>query len=354
MREYKSPICIRHAHLTCPLPLALESYWACEADCLHCVGRKLNRIWGEEQRVTNPDSVRKKLRNALRNKNPQTPMAQALKAQKAIWIGRKTDPYQPIEMELMVTKGLVEILIDLRWPFIICSRYQANCQRDVDLFVKAGPLLICLVEITPGGESDWELFERKRTTPVNRRLRIAKRWQQLGIHVGIRGEPFIPGYHTTNQFRDMLRRLRSYGLRSYNTYNLHMNEYTLQRLHDVGLDIERIWEHNQDKLWRPIQCKLCQIADEEGINLGCPDFVNVPQGWKNCANTCCGVDVPGAFTFNTHHWRSLSQSGLASNDIIDRTWEDIGSEDDQHQARLILSGKSDDYYTMEDAKCYTK
>jgi len=350
MREYKSPICIRGAHLTCPLPLALESYWACEADCLHCVGRKLNKIWGHEQRATNPDEVAKKLRNALRNKNPKSPISQALHAKKVLWIGRKSDPYQPVELKLEVTRRLIQLLIELRWTFVVCSRYQSNAMRDMDIFLEAKELMTFLVEITPGGEADWELFERKRTTPVQRRLRIARRWQQQGIHVGVRGEPFIPGYHTAKQFRETLRLIRSYGLKSYNTYNLHMNEYTLHRLHDAGLDIERIWEHNQDKLWRPLQRDLCRIADEEGINLGCPDFVNVPPGWKNCANTCCGVDVPGAFTFNTHNWRTLSEKGIPPKDIIDDTWEGIGTDEDRGMAKKILSGRSKDYYTMEDSK----
>lgn len=349
MLVYKNPITVRGAHTTCPLPLALESYWACEADCLHCVGRRLNNVWGSEQRVTDPAIVRKILKNALLNKNPKSIKSQALHFKKVLFLGRKADPYQPIENELKVTRKLIQILFHMDWPVVICSRYQSNAERDTELFLKKKELIHLLVEITPGAESDWEVFEHKRTTKIKDRLRIAKNWNDAGLKVGIRGEPFIPGYHTTRQFRDMLKRIKSHGIHSYNTYNLHINEFTIKRLYSIGLDIEKIWKFNQDKYWGVIQKKLCRIADEENIKLGCPDFVNVPTDWRSCTNTCCGIDVKSAFTFNSHHWRDLILQGKTATAVLDKTWEGIGTIDDKKRAEIIITGKySKDFYTMRD------
>ena len=348
MIEYKNPFCIRWDKLNCPVPLTIESYWACEADCHHCPGRKLNEIWGKEQRVTDPEKVERKLTNALRNKTPKSDIAVALKKKKTIWLGRKSDPYQPIENEMKITKQIVETLWCLDWSYIVCSRYTENMERDFGLYLTSKAHL--LIEITPGGESDWELFERKRTTPIPDRLKSIQRWIKEGLNVGVRGEPFIPGYHTTIEFRDMLKRIKSYGVKSYNTYNLHLNKYNAKRLHAIGLDIERIWEHNQDRWWKPIQRKLCQIADEEGITLGCPDFVNVPKGWKSQTNTCCGVSVPRPFRFNTHHWRHLLQNGHPPTEVLEKTWEGIGSDEEKEKAKVIMFDKSKDIYTMGDAE----
>jgi len=350
MLEYKNPITVRGGHWTCPLPLALESYWACEADCLHCVGRRLNKIWGEEQRVSNPENVKKILTNALLNKNPKSIVSQALHSKKALFLGRKADPYQPIENERKVTRRLIQILSEMDWPVVICSRYQSNMERDTDLFLKKRKLIHMLVEITPGAESDWEVFEHKRTSEVKHRLQIAKKWQDMGIKVGVRGEPFIPGYHTIKQFQDVLKRLKSYGLKSYNIYNLHINEYTIKRLYEIGLDIEKIWTFNQDHHWKLVQRKLCQIADEEGIELGCPDFVNVPIDWMSNVNTCCGIDVQNAFTYNTHNWRNLIKHGETSKEVLNKSWEGIGTMKDRERADVIVTGKhSKDYYTMRNA-----
>lgn len=349
-REYKNPIAMRQAHLTCPLALALESYWNCEADCYHCVGRRLNQIWGNEQRITNPEEVKKTLLNALKNKQPKTIVAQALHLKKAFFLGRKSDPYQPIENEKRVTQRLLEILVELNWSVAVCSRYQLNMERDTDLFVKGKKVIYLLTEINPGGEADWELFERKRTTPVEDRLRITSEWQKMGIKVGVRGEPYISGYHTLTQFRAMLKRLKSYGLKSYNIYSLHMNEYTMKRLHMIGLDIEKIWELNQDSVWKVTQRRLCRIADDEGIILGCPDFVNVPTNFTSPVNTCCGINVKNAMTFNTHNWRNLVLQNEPPLNALNLTWEGVGSEEDKEQARLIVLGKpSKEYYTFKDA-----
>lgn len=341
---------MRQAHLTCPLALALESYWNCEADCFHCMGRRLNKIWGEEQRITDPEDVKKTLLNALKNKEPKSIIAQALHLKKAFFLGRKTDPYQPLENTKKVTQRLLQILIELNWSVVVCSRYQENMERDTELFLSGGKYIHLLTEITCGGEFDWELFERKRTTPIEERLKITAHWQKLGIKVGVRGEPYIPGYHTLLQFKDMLKRLKSYGLKSYNIYNLHMNEYTIKRFYALGLDIEKIWELNQDSHWKILQKKLCRIADEVGITLGCPDFVNVPTDRIFNTNTCCGIDVNNALTFNTHNWRTLHLQQHSSLEILDKTWEGIGTEEDMKQAKLIVLGKpSKEYYTFKDA-----
>jgi len=334
--------------MTCPLPLTLESYWTCEADCLHCMGRRLNQIWGNEQKFTNPDNVHRILTNALKKENT-TPTAKALFKKKAFFIGRKADSYQPIEKEKHITHQLVEILNELDWPYVICSKYQENMVVDTPLFLNNKNANI-LVEITAGGESDRELFEFNRTTPVEDRLRIARKWKHSGMNVGVRGEPFIPGYHTTEQFRDTLKLIKSYGLLSYNIYNLHINEYTMKRMHAAGFDIERIWEMNQDDRWKPIQKRLCMIAEQEGIELGCPDFVNVPKCHTSTTNTCCGISVPNAFTFNTHAWRNELIKGEAPEDVLKNTWEGVGTDIDFKMAETIVYKKeSKDFYTFKNA-----
>ena len=329
--------------------MSLEAYWACEADCYHCIGRRLNKVWGNEQRATDPEAVKKKLTNALKRENKSI-ISKALFRKKAFFFGRKADPYQPIELEKRVSQRLIEILFELDWPFAICSRYQNNMDVDTDLFLKRPDLIHIMVEITPGLERDRELFERNRTPSIITRLEIAKKWQDLGLNVGVRGEPFIPGYHTFKEYKETLRLLKEYGIKSYNIYNLHINEYNIKRLHEIGLDIEKIWTLNQDENWKPIQLELCEIARKEGINLGCPDFVNVPQDWTSTANTCCGLDVKGAFTYNTHNWRDLHLAGVPAKKILKKTWEGIGSEQDTKDAKTIVKGKdSKDLYTFKNA-----
>lgn len=347
-KVYKKAIGIRGDCLYCPLSLAIDSYWNCLVDCYHCYFRRLNYVWGEELRPACPNEVRKKLSNGLSNQNPKSSLAWALHQKKTLRVGNKSDPYQPIEMELRVTRQILRILIDLRWTFAIQTRFLHNLKMDEDLLTEAHSLnLLTLIPIiSPGAEQDWKILERGRTTDIKSRLSILQKWVHKGWNIGVNGEPFIPGYHTVEQFRSIIQRIKSVGVVSYNTYNLHFNDYVAKRLHSIGVDIQKIWEMNQNKNWRRIQVQLCCVAEEEGIRLGCPDFVNTGKNWKERANTCCGVNVPNPSKFNTHWWKMFLQKGYSVDTVVSKTYEGIG---DKRLAMKILRGIPCNNYTMRDA-----
>ncbi len=346
--RYKAAVSVRGDCLYCPLPLAVDSYWNCLTDCHHCCFRALNRAWGTDLRPSDPDEIFKKLRNGITNKSPKSSLAWALKHKKTIRVGNRTDPYQDIEGAYLITKRIIKGLLKLNWSFVLQTRFLGNAydwdDRLLDVCNRDG-LLTVLGMISPGAEGDWEILERGRTTPIPRRLKILKRWVKRGYNVGVNGEPFIPGYHSTLEFRDMLRRLKDIGVYRYNTYNLHLNDYVAKRFVEIGLDIEKIWTMNQDHKWKPLQRKLCEIADKEGVILGCPDFVNTGPHWQEKAGTCCGVDVPNPSTFNSHYFKRDLQKGVSVKEILDK-YEGIG---DFEQGREILEGTNEKIYTMKDA-----
>ena len=348
-KELKSAITLRGDMLYCPLSLSIDSYWNCEADCHHCYMRRLNRTWGQELRHANPTEVARKLKNGLANPNPRSYLAHALRHKKTIRLGNKTDPYQPAELKYKVTRGIIEALIELDWSFVLQTRFLSNALRDLDLLVKAHDkgLLTVMPIISPGAERDWEILERKRTTPIDERLEIIGDFiENYDFNVGVNGEPFIPGFHTLDEFRDIIKRLKEMGVQSYNTYNLHFNDHVAKRFCEIGLDIDKIWRMNQDSGWKKIQVELCKIAVEEDIILGCPDFVNTGKKWKEQANTCCGVTVPNPSKFNTHFWKRKLQKGLSPNKVLKKTFEGYG---DYELAKKIVTGKKCGNYTMKDA-----
>lgn len=346
MKFYKSAVGIRGDCLYCPLPLSIDSYWNCLTDCYHCYFRRLNRTWGTDLRPTNPDIVARKLENGLKNKNPKSSLAWALKLKKTLRLGNKSDAFQDVELKHGITKEIMKILIDKEWTFVIQTKFLHNMMEYIDLIKTAHKkgLVTILPIISPGLDWDWKYLERKRTTGIQERGRIIKRIIKKGIPIGVNGEPFIPGLHTINMFTETLDFLKNIGIKSYNIYNLHFNDYVAKNFHSIGLDIEKIWEMNQDKNWKPIQKKLCQIAKEKKMILGCPDFVNTGWLWPEKANTCCGITVQNPSRFNTHHWKRLIQKGKSPKEAYKETWEGIG---DRETAQKILKGKNCDLYTMK-------
>ena len=289
-------------------------------------------------------ALEKRLRNGLSNRNPQSPLAHALASQKTIRFGNKTDPYQTADIEWKRSREVVSILRELQWSYVIQTRFTANVLRDLDL-IYGHPGAGIMPVVSPGLDKDWELLERSRTTPPRDRILHASQFQRDGVNVGINGEPFIPGFHTVQDFRDTLVLLRDYGIRSYNTYHLHLNDHNAKAMFAAGLDIERIHWMNQDTQWRPILKQLIEVAQELGIRLGCPDFVN-SGSYQEDSNTCCGLNVPNPCTFNALQWKKLAATGLQDpNEIAKLSWDGVG---DYQEGIRMISGEARGMYTLKD------
>jgi len=347
MKTYKAAVGIRGDCLYCPLPLSIDSYWNCLTDCHHCYFRRLNRTWGTDLRPADPDAVARKLENGLKNKHPKSALAWALKLKKTLRVGNKSDAFQDVEMKYGITKEILKILIKNKWTFVIQTKFLHNMMGYEDLLKKAHKekLVTILPIISPGLEGDWEILERKRTTPIKDRGKIIKEIIKRGWPIGVNGEPFIPGLHTIADFSATLDFLKEIGIKNYNIYNLHLNDYVAKRFHSIGLDIELIWKMNQDAQWGKIQKQLCEIALEKDMILGCPDFVNTGWSWKEKVNTCCGINVPNPSRFNAHHWKHSMQKGKSPQYLFKKTWEGIG---DQKVAKKILNGEKCEFYTIKD------
>lgn len=354
MDRFKTPLTIRSDHHYCPLPVSIDMYSNCEVDCHHCFFRRLNYVWNPEMRLANLNDLEKRLRNGLKNPNPNSPIAWALKKKKTIRLGNKVDPFQPLEQKYRLSLGAMKLLVQLDWSFVIQTRFP-SCLLQKDYFqilklTKPGQVIIMPI-ISPGWEKDWDLLEKRKTDHPNKRIEVLRFLNQHGLpggkfENGVNGEPFIPGWHTIEDFQNTIRILKKNGIRRYNTYPLHTNDFVYKRLVAIGMDIEKIWEMSQPENWQKILENLLEIAKKENVILGCPDFVNTGWDWIEQANTCCGIDVPNPCTFNTHFWKkSIQTENYDKDNILKITWDGVGN---LKMADVIMKGKSKEFYTIQD------
>lgn len=346
MLKLKNSLTVRGDSLYCPLPLSLDSYGNCLTDCWHCYFRNLNRVWGEDLKPIDLDELAKQLRNGPLNRNPITPVAYLMSQKKTIRFGNKSDPFQEAEKEYGVSAKVISLLIENNWTYVIQTRFTHNLVKCTDLIMKDPKLVTIMPVISPGLDKDWEVLERGRTTPPEQRLRHLSYFLRKGINVGVNGEPFIPGFHTENDFEEALKLLVKYKIPSYNTYNLHFNPFVAKRLYAIGLDIERIWYYNQDKQWKPILGKLLNLSKKYNIRLGCPDFVNSGKDWIEVANTCCGINVLRPATFNTHYFKKLKQQGFSNEEIIKKTYDGAA---ELEEGVALVKGTNKGMYNLKDA-----
>ena len=347
MKLLKKTLGMRGDSLYCPLSLSLDTYGNCLTDCHHCYFRNLNRVWDDALKPADLSELRSKLKNGPTNSNPKTTLAWALKHKKTIRVGNKTDPFQDVEKEFRVTKRAIRILQEFDWSYVLQTRHTETMMEYEHLLLRRKDLVTVMPVISPGFVKDWSIFERERTTEPTKRLQHISRLQSKGINVGVNGEPFIPGYHTVKDFEMMMKLLKGLNIKSYNTYNFHFNAYVAKNIHGLpGVDIEKIWEMNQDEPWRKILKQLLELGTKYGITIGCPDFVNSGRDWIEKANTCCGINVPNPCTFNTHYFKKYRQQGKTDDEIFELTYDGTGDPD---QGRSVIDGSSKDMYNLEDA-----
>jgi len=111
---------------------------------------------------------------------------------KVIVLGANTDPYQPIERELKITRSVIEVLDRCEHPLSIITK-SGNVMRDIDLLSRmaAKGLAKVYVSITSLQSEIARTLEPRANTPP-RRLETVRRLADAGIPVGVLVSPVIP------------------------------------------------------------------------------------------------------------------------------------------------------------------
>jgi DNA repair photolyase len=110
-----------------------------------------------------------------------------------IHVGGNTDPYQPQERRVRITRGIVEVLARFRHPFSIITK-SALIGRDVDLLGPMGDanLARAAVSITTLDRGLARVMEPRAATP-ERRLQAVRRLSLAGTPTIVMFAPVIPG-----------------------------------------------------------------------------------------------------------------------------------------------------------------
>jgi DNA repair photolyase len=111
---------------------------------------------------------------------------------KPINLGASTDPYQPIERRLGVTRSILEVLREFRHPLTIVTK-AGLVERDLDLLVDLARdrLVAVYVSITTLDPDLKRSLEPRAPAPAVR-LRAVRTLRQAGVPVGVLVAPVIP------------------------------------------------------------------------------------------------------------------------------------------------------------------
>ncbi len=109
-----------------------------------------------------------------------------------IMLGANTDPYQPLEKRLQVTRSLLEVLHRYRHPVCITTK-GALIARDVDLLAQlARDNLVRVMFSIPTLNDDLKRVLEPRAAAAGARLKAMRVLADAGVQVGVLVAPIIP------------------------------------------------------------------------------------------------------------------------------------------------------------------
>jgi DNA repair photolyase len=168
---------------------SVNPYRGCEHGCVYCFARPshafLNMSPGldfESKIITKPMAPAL-LRAELRKPGYEC---------KPIVLGSNTDPYQPIEDRLGITRGLLEVLAEFNNPVSIVTKSN-RVLRDLDILVpmaREGRAAVFL-SVTTLDRTLARVMEPRAATP-ERRIPTLARLTDAGILTGVLASPMIP------------------------------------------------------------------------------------------------------------------------------------------------------------------
>jgi DNA repair photolyase len=169
---------------------SINPYRGCEHGCTYCYARPAHAYMGlspgldfESRLFFKPEGA------ALLERELSKPGYRP----ENIQIGGNTDPYQPVERKLQVTRAIIEVLGRFHHPFSIITK-SALITRDLDLMgpmAEAG-LARAAVSITTLDRKLARAMEPRAATP-ERRLDAVRQLSAAGVPTIVMFAPVIPG-----------------------------------------------------------------------------------------------------------------------------------------------------------------
>lgn len=173
-----------------PFEASPNPYRGCEHGCPYCYARPTHEYLGLSAGLDFERQLFAKL---------DAPALLAAELARPSWTPRHhalsgvTDPYQPIERRLGITRGCLEVLAAHRQPVGLITK-NALVTRDVDLIAELaryGAVRVAL-SITTLDEDLRRRLEPRTSTAADR-LRAIRTLAEAGVPVGVNVAPVIPG-----------------------------------------------------------------------------------------------------------------------------------------------------------------
>jgi DNA repair photolyase len=247
-----------------PFSVSLNPYRGCEHGCIYCYARPTHEYLGFsagldfESRIMVKEDAPRLLRRELASPRwqPQTLVMSGV-----------TDPYQPVERRLGITRGCLEVLAAARQPVAVITKSEL-VTRDLDLLVElarhqAARVFLSITTL------DGELARRMepRASHPRERLKAVARLAAAGVPVGVMVAPVVPAI-TDHEIPAILEAAAAAGARAAG--------YVMMRLPGAVAGLFEAWleQHFPDRREKVLH----RIRELRGGRLNDPRFGSRMRG----------------------------------------------------------------------------
>lgn len=175
-----------------PFEKSINPYRGCQHGCSFCYARSTHSFLGLDTNDTFQNHILLKSNAAEALEDQLKRMTRTAKSRAAIGriaIGTATDPYQPIEGSMKLTRQCLEVLARYQLPTSITTR-SPLILRDIDL-LKQIPIICINISVTTLNRDVWRNTEPATPFPL-KRLETVQRLREEGLPVGIFMAPILP------------------------------------------------------------------------------------------------------------------------------------------------------------------
>jgi DNA repair photolyase len=169
---------------------SINPYRGCEHGCIYCYARPTHEYLGFSAGLDFESKiVIKKNAAELLRKEFSRPGWKS----KVVLLSGNTDPYQPVERRLRITRDCIRVFRDFGNPISIITKNSLIC-RDLDLIAELAEKNLVSVTVSITSLEDSLIGEMEpRTSRPSLRLKTVRRLAEAGIPVGVNIAPVIPG-----------------------------------------------------------------------------------------------------------------------------------------------------------------
>lgn len=168
---------------------SINPYRGCEHGCIYCFARPSHAYVGlspgldfETRIFYKADAARLLDEELARPRYVPSP----------IMLGANTDPYQPLEKRLRVTRSLLEIMLRTRHPVTVVTK-GVLIERDLDLLAALACERLCGVMVSiPTLDAKLKRTLEPRAASPGARLAVLRALAQAGVPAGVLIAPVIP------------------------------------------------------------------------------------------------------------------------------------------------------------------